>query len=197
MGSNWLRISVWFVVVTAVIGNLAVIVVFFSSMFDINVPKFLMCHLACADICMGFYLLLIASMDLHSMGFYFNFAFDWQIGKLAYHTICCTNTKYGLLIIILNFHFLKNLGDGCRIAGFLTVFSSQLSVFTLTIITLERWFAIRYAIYLNRRIRLGCAAKIMSVGWIYSILMASLPLFGISNYSSTRYNYSSTKIIHF
>lgn len=80
------------------------------------------------------------------------------------------------------------LGDGCKIAGFLTVFSSQLSVYTLTIITLERWFAIRYAIYLNRRIRLGAAVKIMAVGWVYSILMASLPLFGISNYSSTRYD---------
>lgn len=103
MGSYWLRVSVWFVVVTAVIGNLAVIVVFFSSLFDINVPKFLMCHLACADICMGFYLLLLASMDLHSMGLYFNFAFDWQLGKYGRINLCsvCYECRYICVVCLL------------------------------------------------------------------------------------------------
>jgi len=77
-------------------------------------------------------------------------------------------------------------GPGCKVAGFLTVFASHLSVFTLTIITLERWFAITHAIYLNKRIKINAAVYIMLGGWIYAITMASLPLFGISNYSSTR-----------
>lgn len=155
MGSYYLRISVWFVVVLSVLGNLAVIIVVLFSGAEVTVPRFLMCNLAFADLCMGLYLLLIASMDLHSVGTYFNFAFDWQYGF------------------------------GCQVAGFLTVFASQLSIFTLTIVTVERWFAIAYAIYLTRRIRLGLAAKVMIGGWIYSFLMASLPLFGVSNYSST------------
>ncbi|XP_060536402.1 lutropin-choriogonadotropic hormone receptor-like [Cylas formicarius] len=50
---------------------------------------------------------------------------------------------------------------------------------------MERWFAIKYAIDLTKRIRLKTAIKIMFCGWIYSILMASFPLLGISNYSST------------
>lgn len=79
------------------------------------------------------------------------------------------------------------LGSGCKTAGFLTVFASHLSIFTLTIITIERWFAITHAIYLNKRIKLQQSYYIMIGGWLYSILMASLPLFGISNYSSTRY----------
>ncbi|EFA07460.2 follicle-stimulating hormone receptor isoform X2 [Tribolium castaneum] len=155
MGFSWLRISVWFVVVLAVVGNLAVIVVVLFSGGELTVNRFLMCNLAFADFCMGLYLLLIASMDLHSVGTYFNFAFDWQYGF------------------------------GCKLAGFLTVFSCHLSIFTLTIITLERWFAITYAIHLTRRIRLGAAAKTMLGGWMYSILVASLPLVGVSNYSST------------
>lgn len=77
-------------------------------------------------------------------------------------------------------------GLGCQLAGFLTVFASHLSIFTLTIITIERWFAITYAIHLTRRIRIGVAAKIMVAGWLYSILIAMLPLFDISKYSSTR-----------
>lgn len=80
----------------------------------------------------------------------------------------------------------NNLGVGCRIAGFLTVFASQLSVFTLALVTLERWFAITHAINLNRRIKLSMAAKIMAGGWIYCIIVAALPLFGFSNYSATR-----------
>lgn len=39
-----------------------------------------MCHLAFADLCLGLYLMLIASIDAHSMGEYFNYAFDWQYG---------------------------------------------------------------------------------------------------------------------
>lgn len=47
-------------------------------------PKFLMSHLAFADLCLGLYLLLIAAIDIHSMGEYFNFAYDWQYGKYIY-----------------------------------------------------------------------------------------------------------------
>jgi thyrotropin receptor len=78
-------------------------------------------------------------------------------------------------------------GIGCQSAGFLTVFAGHLSIFTLTIITVERWFAITHAIYLNKRLKFKSAVCIMTSGWIYSICMAALPLFGISNYSSTRF----------
>lgn len=78
-------------------------------------------------------------------------------------------------------------GMGCKTAGFLTVFAGHLSIFTLTIITVERWFAITHAIYLNKRLKLKNAVFIMICGWIYSMCMATMPLFGISNYSSTRF----------
>lgn len=51
---------------------------------DVTVPKFLISHLAFADLCLGLYLLLIASIDIHSMGEYFNFAFSWQYGKFEW-----------------------------------------------------------------------------------------------------------------
>ncbi|XP_046803895.1 thyrotropin receptor [Lucilia cuprina] len=156
MGYQWLRTSVWIVVGLAVIGNVAVLVVILSIKAETpSVPRFLMCHLAFADLCLGLYLLLIASIDAHSMGEYFNYAYDWQYGA------------------------------GCKVAGFLTVFASHLSVFTLTVITIERWLAITHAMYLNHRIKIRPAAFIMIGGWIYSVVMSLLPLFGISNYSST------------
>lgn len=85
MGSYWLRVSVWFVVVLAIVGNLAVMIVVIFSGGEMTVSKFLMCNLAFADFCMGLYLLLIASMDLHSVGSYFNFAYDWQYGKRTFN----------------------------------------------------------------------------------------------------------------
>ncbi|XP_050350774.1 lutropin-choriogonadotropic hormone receptor-like [Nymphalis io] len=155
MGWSWLRASVWFVIAAAVVGNIAVLLVLLTNHTELTVPRFLMCHLAFSDLCTGLYLFMIAVVDLRSYGEFFNYAYDWQYGV------------------------------GCKIAGFLSVFSGQLSVFTLTIVTLERWFAITYAIYLERRISLGAAAKIMIGGWMFSILMAGLPLAGVSDYSST------------
>ncbi|RWS22793.1 lutropin-choriogonadotropic hormone receptor-like protein [Leptotrombidium deliense] len=155
MGNIWLRIAVWFVVIAAVLGNAAVMVVLMSGRFAMSVSKFLMCNLAFADFCMGIYLLIIAVIDVHTIGVYFNYAIDWQHGF------------------------------GCKVAGFITVFASELSIFTLTVITLERWYAITYAIHLNRRLKLDLAVKIMIAGWVYASAMASLPLFGVSSYTKT------------
>jgi len=82
MGYAWLRVFVWAVVGATVAGNLAVLGVLLANIAALTVPKFLMCHLALADLCMGLYLLLLAAMDLRSSGEYFNFACAWQIGKL-------------------------------------------------------------------------------------------------------------------
>jgi hypothetical protein len=84
-------------------------------------------------------------------------------------------------------HSVAISGPGCQIAGFLTVFASELSIYTLTVITSERWYAITYALHLDKRLRLSTASKVMAAGWLYAITMATLPLLGISGYSKTRY----------
>ncbi|XP_037086578.1 lutropin-choriogonadotropic hormone receptor-like [Pollicipes pollicipes] len=155
MGYRALRVAVWVVVVTAIVGNVAVLVVLISRSFKLTTPKFLMCNLAFADLCMGVYLLIIASMDIHTIGVYFNHAIHWQEGV------------------------------GCQVAGFVTVFGAELSVFTLVTITCERWYAITNAIYLTKRLRIGGAVRVMVVGWMYSAFMATLPLVGIGSYSKT------------
>lgn len=71
---------------------------------------------------------------------------------------------------------------GCQIAGFLGVLSSELSVFTLAVITMERYYAITHAMHLNKRLSLRHASYIMTTGWIFSITLATLPLVGISDY---------------
>lgn len=152
MGFAFLRVSVWFVSLLAVLGNVVVLLVLLTSHYKLSVSRFLMCHLAFADLCMGIYLLLIASVDLHTRAEYFNHAIDWQTGP------------------------------GCALAGFFTVFASELSVYTLTVITLERWYAITFAMRLDRKLHLHHAAAVMVGGWIFCLLLALLPLVGVSSY---------------
>ncbi|CAL1533650.1 unnamed protein product, partial [Lymnaea stagnalis] len=154
MGYEWLRVFVWFVLLAALGGNLIVIIVLLTARSKLTVPKFLMCNLSFADFLMGLYLLLIASVDVHFLGEYFTHAVSWQ-----------------------------NDG-GCQVAGFLTVFASELSVFVLTVITMERWYAISQAIHVNKRLRMRQATGLMFFGWIYASSMALLPLFGVSGYGA-------------
>ncbi|XP_053880834.1 thyrotropin receptor isoform X5 [Malaclemys terrapin pileata] len=152
MGYKFLRIVVWFVNLLAILGNIFVLFILLTSHYKLTVPRFLMCNLAFADFCMGLYLLLIASVDLYTRSEYYNHAIDWQTGP------------------------------GCNTAGFFTVFASELSVYTLTVITLERWYAITFAMRLDRKLRLRHALIIMLGGWLSCFLLALLPLVGVSSY---------------
>ncbi|KAK8784239.1 hypothetical protein V5799_009396 [Amblyomma americanum] len=74
------------------------------------------------------------------------------------------------------------MSPGCQTAGFLGVLSSELSVYTLSVITMERNYAITHAMHLNKRLSLKHAGYIMGCGWIFALVMALLPLLGISDY---------------
>ncbi|XP_066552646.1 lutropin-choriogonadotropic hormone receptor isoform X2 [Amia ocellicauda] len=153
LGFGFLRAAIWIIALFAVAGNALVLLVLLTSRYKLTVQRFLMCHLAFADLCMGVYLLLIACIDYRSQHQYYNHAIDWQTGA------------------------------GCGAAGFLTVFASELSVYTLTAVTLERWHTITYAMQLDRKLRLRHAAAVMVGGWASALLLAVLPLCGVSSYA--------------
>lgn len=156
MGYPVLRVAVWFVVGASVFGNLSVIVVLANIFKRLSVPKFLQLNLAIGDLFMGVYLALLALADLNTLGSYFNYAIDWQHGY------------------------------GCKLAGAASLFASQLSIFTLSVITFERYYTITYSIDLNMRLQLGWAARIMFLGWLYAFASAMLPIFAdINSYSKT------------
>lgn len=153
LGFPFLRCLTWVITVFAVTGNLAVLIILIVSQPKLTVSRFLMCNLAFADLCMGLYLMLIAFRDYFSQHEYYNHATDWQTGL------------------------------GCGIAGFLTVFASELSVYTLTVISLERWHTITNAMQVSKRLRMHHVTAMMGAGWSFSLLVALLPLVGISSYS--------------
>nr|CAD7428698.1 unnamed protein product [Timema monikensis] len=147
-----LRCGVWIIFLLAMLGNGTVVFVLIFSRSKIDVPRFLVCNLAAADFFMGVYLGLLAVVDASTLGEFRMYAIPWQMSA------------------------------GCQLAGFLGVLSSELSVYTLAVITLERNYAITHAMHLNKRLSLKHAGYIMVCGWSFAFVMAILPLFGISEY---------------
>ncbi|XP_055901910.1 leucine-rich repeat-containing G-protein coupled receptor 5 isoform X2 [Eupeodes corollae] len=147
-----LRCGVWIVFLLALLGNGTVVFVLIFSRSKMDVPRFLVCNLAASDFFMGIYLGILAIVDASTLGEFRMFAIPWQMSVV------------------------------CQVAGFLAVLSSELSVYTLAVITLERNYAITHAIHLNKRLSLKQATYIMIFGWIFSLVMATLPLIGVSDY---------------
>nr|XP_046231139.1 thyrotropin receptor-like [Scatophagus argus] len=152
MSQGFLRVLVWVVSLLAISANLLVLFILLTSRQKLSVTRFLMGHLAFADFCMGVYLLLIASVDLYTRSHYYHYAIAWQTG------------------------------GGCNLAGTLSVFASELSVYTLTLISLRRWHAIFYAMRPDRKMRLRHVAMLMLVGWLLCVILALLPVVGVSSY---------------
>lgn len=156
LGSEWLRVIVWFAILLAVMGNSVVLIVNICTLkTGLRVSKFLISHLSVADLSLGIYLLCLASIDHSTRGVYFNYAIKWQDGP------------------------------GCQAAGFLAVLAANVSTSALVLLTIERWYTIAYAVRLTKRISLKKAAIAMLLAWIYSVSNATLPLLGISTYGKT------------
>lgn len=152
MSHGFQRVLLWVVSLLAISANFLVMFILLSSRQKLSVTRFLLGHLAFADFCMGTYLLIIASVDLYTHTHYYLYAIAWQTGS------------------------------GCSLAGALSVFASELSVYTLTLISLQRWQAIFYAMRPNRTLKLRQVAVLMLVGWLLCLVLALLPLFGVSSY---------------
>jgi len=154
MGAKWLTVVSLMVGSIALLANLVVVVVMLTSDRRLNVHRFLMSNLAFADFCLGLYISILVCVSLDTSGEYYNHIRAWEYGA------------------------------GCKIAGFIAVFSTELSVYTLTVITIERFFAIVYAMQVNTRLSLRKAVKVMIAGWLVAFFIAVLPLVGVNSYQS-------------
>lgn len=153
MDSSLLRGGVWIVFLLALLGNATVVFVIITRSSRIDVSRFLICNLAVADLCMGVYLGLLAIVDASTRGNFRSYGVEWQ------------------------------LSNGCKIAGFLAVLSSETSVFTLTVITVERYIAITHALDITKKMSLKKTSIVMLTGWCFALTLATLPLFEVSDYA--------------
>ena len=115
LGSKQVNISAWLISTLSLVGNTVCFVVITvtycrnSHTHRFSVDRLLILHLSIADFCMGCYLMLLSSVSTATSSAYYRFYLHWQV-----------------------------LG-GCDVAGFLSMLSTHMSMYTLSLISVERW----------------------------------------------------------
>ena len=151
-----IRVLVWILWFPTVLGNIAVIFVLLASTEKVDVPNFILCNLALADFLLGIYLSFLGVVDVKTFG-------DGSFYKSALHW---------------------QRGPGCQTAGFIAVFSTELSVYLMVVLTLERLQTIAYSFdQQGSRMRMRHAIVLVCIGWVVAGVAALLPLFDINSYS--------------
>ena len=118
----------WILGLTALLGNLFVILVRVVGKYDNNVHSFLLTNLAMSDLLMGIYLLIIATKDVQWQGEYFLHDFKWRSGA------------------------------PCALTGVLSMASSEVSVLILTVLTTDRLICVVFPFKVRRMNRsVACA----------------------------------------
>ncbi len=101
-------------------------------------------NLAISDLLMGIYMLLIASCDI-----YFGDSFPMQAETWR-------------------------ISITCRVAGTLSILSSEASVFFITLISIDRFINIRFP-YSSNKLRKKLVIKIITFLWVISFIFAVVP----------------------
>ena len=146
IGTTVLRVFSWASSLLAIFGNVFLLIVLYCNESPLNVYKLLMYHLGIANTIMGLYLAMLCSLDTFTYGRYYNFVRAWQYS------------------------------GGCKVAGFLAVFSTELSVCVLAIVTIERYLLIVHALHIRRQMKLIHAKIALTIAWTYSFVVAMLPV---------------------
>lgn len=153
MSNFFLRTCIWVLGTIACFGNLLVFCWRLRDFRNGKVHSFLIANLAIGDFFMGVYLMIIAVVDTYYRGKYFRFDRFWRESAL------------------------------CKIAGFMSTFSSELSVFTLTVITIDRLVCIIFPLKL-KRLGMKEALIVMPSLWVLVLLLAACPLLGIDYFDN-------------
>ncbi|KAH9415854.1 hypothetical protein DERP_000348 [Dermatophagoides pteronyssinus] len=153
MSNTILRICIWCLGSIALIGNMFVILWRLRYKTINRVHSFLIINLALGDLLMGIYLLIIASVDSYYRGIYFIVDARWRQSSL------------------------------CHFAGFLSTLSSEISVFFLIVITIDRLITITFPFRIYR-LRSKDAKLIIISLWLIAIIISGLPLIPVEYFDN-------------
>ncbi|KAE9549205.1 hypothetical protein FO519_007585 [Halicephalobus sp. NKZ332] len=155
VGYPWLRYLIWVIWVMAIIGNILVWIVIITIWHRRSRLHY-------------FFMINLSIADFLT-GIY--------LGILAIQDARTSDEYY-------NFAVEWQTGWVCSFAGFLSVFASELSVTSMLMIAFEIYYNARFAFY-GKRISSKNAYSLMGVGYCYALIMAGLPLIGVSSYERT------------
>ncbi|XP_071809338.1 uncharacterized protein [Asterias amurensis] len=145
-----LRFFIWVLGISALLGNLFVfgyrIATTYRDKRDAaSVQTFLITNLAASDFLMGVYMIIIASADAHFRDNYALFAEGWRGGFV------------------------------CKLAGILSVLSSEVSVFVVMLLSIDRFLKIVFPFHFGAHLTLNVTRPIVFAVWVVGILMSLLP----------------------
>ena len=118
-----------------------------------KVPSMIIIHLGISDLLMGVYLLIIASADVMYRGKYILYADTWKSSVL------------------------------CKFAGFISMLSSEMSVYCLVLITIDRLIGIVFALKV-KRIGMKLVLILLVAGWLIFGVLSVLPIVDISYFGN-------------
>eukprot|EP00057_Strongylocentrotus_purpuratus_P018541 XP_011673015.1 PREDICTED: G-protein coupled receptor GRL101-like [Strongylocentrotus purpuratus] len=139
-----LRIFGWIIGVTSLVGNIMVLALRFRQEEKTSVQTLLIINLAIADCIMGVYMLIITSADVFFGDAFFLSAPWWRNSTV------------------------------CKVAGVLAFLSSELSVLTLTLITLDRTICIVFPFGKNR-LSIKVTGVLLILMWVFVFVVALVP----------------------
>ena len=150
----FLRITLWLQAGMALVGNGGVFVsrVFFDSLSQSSGFRVLVINLSVADLLMGLYLILVGSADARFSGQYLWARRSWV------HS------------------------SQCQAAGFMSLLSSEVSVFIICLITLDRFLVFRFPFSHHLHLTSRSASVMCSVAWAVGVLLAAIPLLPVTQH---------------
>ncbi|KAF8781481.1 G-protein coupled receptor GRL101 like protein [Argiope bruennichi] len=146
MSSPIQRSFLWVLGIIALVGNFFVIVWRCKTKDSTRISSTLILSLGCADFLMGIYLIIIASVDVYYRSIYIENSDKWKRSIL------------------------------CKICGFLSTISSEVSVFTLVFITVDRLISLCFPLS-QKRFSVKFTYKLIFTSWIIACVMAAVPFF--------------------
>ena len=142
----FLRISVWILGLSAFICNItAYCIRSRKQQPKFKVQTLLISHLALSDLLMGVNMLILAIADVHYGQYFPSYAHTWR------------------------------QSFACKLAGFLSIFSSEGSVFFITLISIDRMLRIKYP-FGGRRLEIKSARICVALAWLMAFLISVIPI---------------------
>ena len=144
LSDRTLVVIMWLIGLNALCGNMFVLMWKKKKKDRNKIQTFLLSNLAMSDFLMGIYMLLIASVDIY-FGEYFPMqAEGWRKGAT------------------------------CRIAGTISIVSSEASVFFVTLISIDRFINIRFP-FSHRKLAMKSTGIIVAVLWLTALTLGLVP----------------------
>ena len=147
-----LRIFMWILGGSALFGNLFVIGlrVFRKKVVETTrIQSQMITNLAMSDLLMGVYMMIIAGADLYYRGDYALNADSWRDSTL------------------------------CRLAGFLSAFASEVSVFIIMLISIDRVICIVFSHHSCMKMSSKTCIISLAIIWALALILALIPAFTV------------------